>query len=154
MNPPFKKLGIVISSVLLLSLWQSSSFATSPTTNCYIRVDNPHISTSLKRTRGVTAVKVNARSKCDKAMSNLTLYVEIYKVGFFRNELVKGEKREELGYISPNKIIKNFRTYEECTSSKMSRYFGKAFATAFIEGRQFSTPSVWSKKTVSLPCGT
>lgn len=154
MYSSIRKFSLVISASILLSFCNYPSLANAPKTNCYIRVDNPHISKSLKRTKGVTAVKVNARSKCDKAMSDLTLYVEIYKVGFFRNELVNGEKREVLGYISPNKIIKNFRTYEECTSSKVSKYFGKAYATAFIDGRKFSTPFVWSRKTVSLPCGT
>lgn len=154
MNSPLKSLGIVVSSVLLLSFNHSSSVATSPRTNCNIRVDNPHLSAVLQKTTGVTAVKVNARSKCDKAMSNMTLTVEIYKVGFFRNELVRKAKREVLGYIPPNKVIKNFRTFEMCTSQRLSKYFGKAYATALIEGRAFSTPAVWSARTVSLPCGT
>ena len=154
MNSPIRNIGILISTALLLLMSNSSSVATEPRTNCNIRLDNPHLSAALQRTKGVVAVKVNARSKCDKAMQNLVLTVEIYKVGFLRNELVRREKREVLGYIPPNKIIKNYRTFKQCISSRMSKYFGKAYATALIDCRTYATPAVWSAKTIALPCGT
>jgi hypothetical protein len=71
----------------------ASAVVTPPLTKCNIKVDDPHISENLLRTRGILAVKVNARSKCNKPMRDLVLTVEIYKIGFFRDQKVADEKR-------------------------------------------------------------
>jgi hypothetical protein len=131
----------------------ASAVVTPPLTKCNIRVDNPHISENLLRTRGILAVKVNARSKCNKPMRNLVLTVEIYKIGFFRDQKVADEKEAEPGLIFANKVIKNEKTYFKCNNTKRSRYYGIAFATATMGGEFVKTFHVITEKTIALKCG-
>lgn len=150
----------LIHSLIIVLLGTFSSFdkalavVTPPATKCNIRVDDPHISKYILRTRGYLAVKVNARSSCDKAMRNLELNVEIYKVGLFRDYQVgKGEVQIQ-GLIYANKVIKNEKANTECVNQKSSRYYGIAYASAIIDGEFKKTLRVTSAKTITLKCGT
>ena len=150
----------LIHSLIIVLLGTFSSFdkalavVTPPATKCNIRVDDPHISKYILRTRGYFAVKVNARSTCDKAMRNLELNVEIYKVGLFRDYRVgKGEVQIQ-GLIYANKVIKNEKVSTECVNQKSSRYYGIAYASAIIDGELRKTLKVTSAKTITLKCGT
>lgn len=150
----------LIHSLIIVLLGTFSSFdkalavVTPPATKCNIRVDDPHISKYILRTRGYLAVKVNARSSCDKAMRNLELNVEIYKVGLFRDYQVgKGEVQIQ-GLIYANKVIKNEKANTECVNQKSSRYYGIAYASAIIDGEFRKTLKVTSAKTITLKCGT
>lgn len=127
---------------------------TPPLTKCNIQVDDPHFSKSLQRHKGALAVKVNARSKCNKSMRNLKLWVEIYKVGFLRDHKVATEVINVDGLIFPNQVITNQDTYVICTDMRMSKYYGVAFASATINGRLKKTLKVTSAKSVSLKCGS
>lgn len=147
-------------SLIIVLLGAFSSFdqalavVTPPATKCNIRVDDPHISEYILRTRGYLAVKVNARSTCDKAMRNLELNVEIYKVGLFRDYQVgKGEVQIQ-GLIYANKVIKNEKANTECVNQESSRYYGIAYASAIIDGQLRKTLKVTSAKTITLKCGT
>jgi hypothetical protein len=150
----------LIHSVIIVLLGTFSSFdkalaiVTPPTTKCNIRIDDPHISKYLLRTRGVLAVKVNARSKCDKTMRDLELNVEIYKVGLLRDYRVGEAEVRIQGLIYANKVIKNEKANAECLSQKPSRYYAIAFASAVIDGQPRETLKVTSAKTISLKCGT
>ena len=99
-------------------------------------------------------MKVNATSKCDKQIRNLSLTVEIYKKGFLRNhEVVIGTlKVSEL--IPEFQKIENKSTWERCKSSKPSQYFGVAYAEAIINGKRMQTFRVRTDKVIALPCGT
>ena len=150
----------LIHSLIIVLLGTFSSFdkalavVTPPATKCNIRVDDPHISKYILRTRGYLAVKVNARSTCDKAMRNLQLNVEIYKVGLFRDYQVgKGEVQIQ-GLIYANKVIKNEKANTECVNQESSRYYGIAYASAIIDGELKKTLKVTSAKTITLKCGT
>lgn len=155
-----KSLQVIILSIALLfantiyASTNASAIVTPPLTKCNIRVDNPHISKNLLRTRGILAVKVNARSKCNKSMRDLVLTVEIYKIGFFRDEKVADEKEAEQGLIFANKVIRNEKTYFKCKNTKLSKYYGIAFATATIGGKFVKTFHVITEKTIALKCGT
>ena len=131
----------------------ASAVVTPPLTKCNIKVNDPHISKNLFRTRGVLAVKVNARSKCNKPMRDLVLTVEIYKIGFFRDQKVADEKKTEPGLIFANKVIKNEKTYFKCKNTKLSKYYGIAFATATMDGKIVKTFHVITEKTIALKCG-
>jgi hypothetical protein len=150
----------LIHSLIIILLGTFSSFdralavVTPPATKCNIRVDDPHISKFILRTRGYLAVKVNARSTCDKTMRDLELNVEIYKVGLFRDYQVSKEKVQIPGFIYANKVVKNEITYVKCRSKKSSKYYGIAFASAVIDGKFKKTLRVTSAKTISLKCGT
>ncbi len=153
----FQVISLSISFILANTLYvptNASTVVTLPLTKCNIRVDNPYISGNLFRTRGILAVKVNARSKCNKPMRDLVLTVEIYKIGFFRDQKVADEKETEQGLIFTNKVIKNEKTYFKCKNTKLSKYYGIAFATATIGGKFVKTFHVITEKTIALKCGT
>jgi hypothetical protein len=126
---------------------------TPPVTKCNIRVDNPHISKYILRTRGILAVKVNARSKCDKFMRDLKFIVEIYKDGFFWDKKVGGGLTVVNGLIYPNRIIRNEKAYSECSSQLPTKYYGVAYASAIIDGESKQTLKVTSAETITLNCG-
>jgi hypothetical protein len=127
---------------------------TPPLTKCNIRIDNPHISKYILRTRGVRAVKVNARSKCDKSMRDLKFIVEIYKVGLLRDTKVDDNVVAIQGLIYPNQIIKNESANSLCLSQKPTKYYGVAYAIATIDGELRRTLKVLSARTMTLNCGS
>lgn len=128
--------------------------ATPPLTKCFIRVDNPHISNSIRKLKGYDAVKVNAVSSCNKPMRNLKFTVEIHKRGFFRNYKVITESIEIPSWIAANRKIENKVTWKRCKNKTPSRYFGVAYAQALIDEKEMRTLPVTTEKTMSLPCGT
>ncbi len=142
---------LIVSTSAQVSL---AAGATPPLTKCFIRVDNPHLSKSIKLRRGFEAVKVNAVSICNKPMRNLKFTVEIHKRGFIRNHRVATESIEIPGWIATNQKIENKSTWEKCKNSKPSQYFGVAFAEAIIDEKLMRTLPVTTEKTISLPCGT
>lgn len=150
----FTLLSILTLASMPMGRDHAAAVVTPPATKCNIRIDDPHISKYLLRTRGVLAVKVNARSTCDKAMRNLVLKVEIYKVGLFRDYQVDSAEVRIPGLIYANKVIKNEEANAECLSQKPSKFYGIAFASAVIDGQPRKTLKVTSAKTISLKCGT
>jgi hypothetical protein len=146
-----------LSSILILATTNCPSYAnavTPPLTKCFIRVDNPHLSNSIKKLKGFDAVKVKATSTCDQQIRNLKITVEIYKKGFLRNyEVVKGSY-EMAELIPANQKVENKGTWERCKNRKRTRYFGVAYAEAIINGKYMSTNRVWTDKIVLLACGT
>ena len=52
-----------------------------------------------------------------------------------------------------NTIIKNQKTYVACKNTKTSRYYGEAYATAYIKGERVKTLHVLSEKTITVNCG-
>ena len=86
-------------------------------------------------------------------MTNLILTVEIHKVGLLRDYTVAHEEVKVLGPIFPNTIIKNQKTYVECKNTKTSRYYGEAYATAYIKGERVRTLHVLTEKTITANCG-
>ncbi len=150
----FQRPTLAITLILLVLFGNiTPSQATPPLTKCNIRISDPHFSNSLKQGRNLVAVKVNARSRCNRQMSNLVLTVVIHKIGFlFDYKVARGEVKIE-GPISPNTLIKNQKTYVECKNSKKSRYFGEAFASGTIKGENVKTFHVLSEKTLLFECG-
>ena len=146
---------LFILSLTLINLFASSPFseATPPLTKCNIKLDNPHYSRSVEIRKGFRAIKVNARSRCNRQMTNLILTVEIHKIGFLRDYTVAHEEVKDLGPIFPNTITKNQKTYVECKNSKSSRYYGVAYATAYIKGERMKTLHVLTEKTITAHCG-
>jgi hypothetical protein len=155
----FKHKFVVTPFVFVLILSTNTKFAqaaeeTPPLTKCFIRIDNPHLSKSIKQVRGFDAVKVNAISFCDRDIWSLTITVEIRKMGFLRNhEVAKRTLRKE-GIIYSNSKVEHKGTWRRCDSNRISRYFGVAYAEAIIEGKRMRTLPVTTAKTVSLACGT
>lgn len=146
---------LFILSLILTNLFASSPFseATPPLTKCNIKLDNPHYSKSVEIRKGFKAIKVNARSRCNRQMTNLILTVKIHKIGFLCDNTVAHEEVKALGPIFPNTTIKNQKTYVECKNTKTSRYYGEASATAYIKGERVRTLHVLTEKTITVNCG-
>jgi hypothetical protein len=147
----FSALSIALSNIFVAPI--ADAVVTPPITQCHIEIDDPHFSNHIYRMTGIRAVKVNARSICNKPMRNLILSVEIHKVAILRDFLVASEK-VSASYVGQNRSFKNEKTYVRCSSYKSSEYYGVAFAEADIEGRHLRTFHVTSEKTNKLNCGT
>jgi hypothetical protein len=154
-SEPKRSIRLVISILFLfISTATSTATITPPRTSCFIRVDDPHLSESVRKQRGFDAVKVDAISICNRIIRNVNLTVEIKKQGFLRDYLVMKERVETTGSIEPHRRIGNYRTWARCLNGKLSNYYGIAYATAEIDGRFMRTKRVISSKVVALPCGT
>lgn len=155
MKPHLKTLFTVLALALnVLFLDSSQAVVTPPLTKCNIEIDDPHISENLLRTRNLRAVKVNARSRCNKPMRDLILTVEIYKVGLIRDYQVAKEEISLMGNIYSNRVVKNQKTYAKCEDRRESKYYGVAYASAIIDGKPRKTLKVLSEKTKLLKCGS
>ena len=91
---------------------------TPPATLCNIEIGDAHISKSLLRTRGLIAVKVNAKSQCDKPIRGLVLTVEIYKDGLLFDHRVAKTEVMVKGIVIQNQVVNNQKTYVKCKSNK------------------------------------
>ena len=146
---------LAFSFTFLLSLQPSyASRVSPPVTKCFIRVDNPHLSNSIKRLKGFDAVKVNAVSTCNREIFNLQITVEIRKKGLLIDHQVAKRTLEVDGYTPPNKRIAHKGTWRKCENERVSEYYGVAYAVASIEGKRMQTLPVSTARNISLPCGT
>ena len=126
---------------------------TPPATLCNIEIGDAHISKSLLRTRGLIAVKVNAKSQCDKPIRGLALTVEIYKDGLLFNHRVAKTEVMVKGIVIQNRVIKNQKTYVKCKSNKWTNYFGIAHGEAIVNGESMKTLRVRSENIERFQCG-
>ena len=145
---------VFILTVILISNSLPALAENRPKTQCNIRVDNVHLSKSIRAKKGFDEVKVSARSKCNVNMSNLSLTVELRKVGLFRNHLLRVRTLEVSKVIPPNFSITAKSTWFKCKNNQSSRYFGVAYAKALISEKTVFTPRVYSERITTLPCGT
>lgn len=145
---------LLILPIIINSKISNATQVTPPLTDCFLRVDNPHLSDSIRRKRGFDAVKVNAISICDKELLGLKITVEIYKKGLLRNYKVASKTLQINGFIPANKRIAHKGTWERCKNERVSSYYGVAYAVALIPGKDLRTLPVTTDKTISLPCGT
>ena len=145
---------VIAFSLNLLFSNSAQAVVTPPLTRCNIEISDPHISENLLRTRNLRAVKVNARSRCNKPMRDLILTVEIYKVGLIRDYQVAKEEISLMGNIYSNRVVKNQKTYAKCEDRRESKYYGVAYASAIIDGKPRKTLKVLSEKTKLLKCGS
>jgi hypothetical protein len=126
---------------------------TPPFTPCNIEIGDAHISENLLRTRGLIAVKVNAKSQCNKPIRNLVLTVEIYKVGLLYDHQVALKEVRVKGMILQNRVVKNQHTFVKCRSNKWTKYYGIAHAEALINGESMKTLRVRSENIERFQCG-
>ncbi len=152
-----KKKIVFISSLLffaqLITTNTSANDVTLPRTACHIEVGNAHLSTYIKRTRGLDAVKVNATSTCNFTQRSVQLTVKIFKVGAVADYLVAQESTKPLATASTGRVVKNQFTFLLCKTSKKSFFYGIAFSQAIIKGKRYITLPVRSEDNVPLDCG-
>lgn len=126
---------------------------TPPFTRCNIEIGDAHISESLLRTRGLIAVKVNAKSQCNKPIRSLVLTVEIYKIGLLYDHRVAVKEVRVKGVVYQNRVVKNQHTFVKCRSNKWTKYYGIAHAEALINGESMKTLRVRSENIERFQCG-
>lgn len=144
---------IAASLVLIQTAHPASGFGVSPPkTGCYITVDDPHISTSVKERYGQRAVKVNASSLCNFAVQDLFLTVQIYQSSGPGFQKVVSYTVSAPSVTPPNERVFNKKTYGLCKSKSNKVFYGVGFATATINGRRYETPPTRSQNKVSLTC--
>jgi len=145
---------VVIVLASTTSAIGASTTATPPKTKCFIEVGNAHISTSIFEQQGRRAVKVNAISRCNVPQSNVILTVKIFKEGLGIAHLVAQRSTRPENPKSQGLVVKNQFTFLYCRDTTRSKYYGVASARATIRGKGYTTPPVWSEKTLELNCGT
>lgn len=120
---------------------------------CKVRVGSPHLSTFFQELNDSRVVKLNAYSTCTKPHSDITLRVELWKEGVLLKRFVKGSVSNYPGVLRPNKKFYNKDTFELCKSNRETKYFGKAFGKALIEGEWYTATHVVRIST-PVKCGT
>jgi len=162
LNPYLKKIRLsVVIALFLSSILSHTSNSASPTTSprtpktsCRIEVDDAHISSSILKNKGTRVVKVNAKSICNVRQEQVTLTLEIYKVGKFTNYLMHRSKTNPSSPKSSGLIIKIQDSKVLCINSEASSYFGVVFAKAFIQGNWLYAGNTRSANITKLNCGT
>lgn len=145
---------VVFTSQIAPYAYAGGTVVTPPKTQCFIEVGNAHLSTSIRESSGKLAVKVNAISRCNVPQSKVTLTVKIFKVGAIKDHLVANESTRPSDSKSNGLVVKNQSTYAYCINSKESKYYGVAYSRAYIHGKLYVAPPVWTEKPVVLKCGT
>jgi hypothetical protein len=125
-----------------------------PKPPCRIQIAHAHISKSVFLKYGVRAVKVNASSICNVPQSKVTFTVEIFKHGQFGPQLVARTVKRVPGVTYPGSKVDNFDTWRRCKTFKETRFFGKAYAKAFIQGKWQFASDTYSIELDPLKCGT
>lgn len=149
-------LGVALLLILQLIAPFNAAHAgvvTPPMSSSNIEIGDAHISKSLLRTRGLIAVKVNAKSQCNKPIRSLVLTVEIYKVGLLYDHRVALKEVRVKGVVYQSRVVKNQHTFVKCRSNKWTRYYGIAHAEALINGKGMKTLRVRSENIERFQCG-
>ena len=158
MNKFLKFLAFASSAVLLVVGFPSSSIATEPSSEpkppCRIQVSHAHISNWIFTHEGYRAVKVDAFSRCNVPQSKVTLTVEIWKLETFGKIRVARTYVKSPGVTFPGKDVENFKTFRRCKSHEMTKYYGVAYAKAFIQGKWQVAMDTYSTDVQTLACGT
>jgi len=149
---------ILISLLICLGTASSAANALGSTKNpkppCRIQIAHAHISKSVFLRYRVRAVKVNASSICNVPQSKVTLTVEIFKHGLFGPQLVARTVKRVPRITYPGNKVDNFDTWRRCKTFGETRFFGKAFAKAFIQGKWQFASDTYSIELEPLKCGT
>ena len=152
-------IGALVAVFLVSPIGSASHSATptqkpqSPKAICRIEINDAHISTSILRNSGIRVVKVNAKSICNVRQEQVSLTLEIYKVGRYSNYLMHRSKTNPNSVKSAGLVVKIQDSKVLCVSSKASSYFGIAFAKAFIQGRWQYAGKTRSLNVIKLNCG-
>jgi len=144
---------LLLTQTFLIEPHVLASGVTPPRTACHIEIGNAHLSTSIKRKRGLDAVKVNATSTCNFTQRNVQLTVKIFKVGAITDYLVAQKSTDPLAAASSGYVVKNQFTFLLCKTSKESFFYGVAYSRAIINGKRYTTLPVRSEDSKPIDCG-
>ena len=151
---------LALTSLVALNFvgFQQPSVANEPSKKpkppCRIQISQAHISDWILKHRGFRAVKVDAYSRCNVPQSKVTLTVEIWKTATFGKIRVARSVVKNPGVTYPGRDVENFGTWRRCKSLKLTKYFGVAYAKAFIQGKWQFASDTYSLEIAPLTCGT
>lgn len=151
-------LGILLSSTTLIGVTLNTS-ATSPAVHqiekpsCRVDMTNTHQSTSMAEKFKVLAVKANAVVVCNQPISNLVVFINLYKKSEFGPNLLQRFTSKKISYVPANKSIKISGPIVVCTNWKETEFFSTVSSTALISGKPSRAP--WRRSFAQkLACGT
>ena len=158
MNISKRATSFIITCVILISTLPQASLAIEPSKKpkppCRIQISHAHISDWILKNRGFRAVKVDAFSRCNVPQSKVTLTVEIWKTGTFGKINVARSVVKSPSMTYPGRDVENFKTWRRCKSLEVTKYFGVAYAKAFIQGKWQFASDTYSLEIEPLACGT
>jgi hypothetical protein len=144
----------------LISSINTPSFSASPAAApgsvkavCRIEVGDAHISSSILKHKGVHVVKVNAISICNAQQNQVTLTLEIYKVGEFSDHLMHRAVTNPALPSSRGLKVRIQDAKVECINSRPSSYYGIVYGKAIIQGTWHYAGKTRSVHIVQLLCG-
>jgi hypothetical protein len=154
------KLFTLISLVTLIPIlpWRMAHSATfapyAPRAICRIEIDNAHYSTSMARFEKTKYVKVNARSICNVIQNQVTLTVEIYKIGRLGPVFLRKFSTDPSSRSSRGLIIKMNSAKLMCKNNQETIYYGVAYSKAIIGGEWQYAGRTKPPLNIPLRCGT
>jgi len=123
-----------------------------PRSNCYIKVDDPHISKYFLR-RGERKVKVNARSFCAPGHRNVRITIEIWKDGRVGSNFVMKFSTNPVSSTSRGILVEMKNASVLCKDLRPTNYFAYAYGEAEVNGKRRKTPIAVTDH-LNLKCGT
>jgi len=120
---------------------------------CGLTVEDAHISTYLLKMKKGRQVKINAFSKCGLPQQQVSFTVEIWKVGLLGDHKMRTFRQTIFNPANP-RLVRYEAAKLTCKNYLPTIYYGKAQATAIINGKTFASPWVMSEHLVPIDCGT
>jgi hypothetical protein len=154
------KLLVLISLLTFIPIFtsplaHSATFAPyAPKAICRIEIDNAHYSTSMARFEKTKYVKVNARSICNVIQNQVTLTVEIYKIGRLGPIFLRKFSTDPSSRSSRGLIVKMNSAKLMCKNNQETVYFGVAYSKAIIGGGWQYAGRTKPPLNIPLRCGT
>ena len=134
-------------------MYPANSAPIRPT--CRIDIEDAHLAMSGVGNSGVLSVKVKVSTVCEKPQTNVKIFLEIWKQGFWGfNHKVRAFTPVAFNYIPANvtKEIKDLSI--PCRNWQATKYFGVVYGVARIGGNVEFTRYGISKHAPALNCGT
>ena len=120
---------------------------------CRVDMTNTHQSTSMAEKFKVLAVKANVVVVCNQPISNLVVFINLYKKSQFGPTLLQRFTSKKILYVDANKSIKISGLIVVCTNWKETEFFSTVSSTAVIAGKPSRAP--WRRSFAQkLACGT
>jgi len=154
--PSKKVISGTILSVFLPSAILLGSFTTQPRVSkppCRVDMSNTHESSYFAKKFKVLSVKANAFVVCDRPISHVVVYINLYKRATLGPTLLKPFTSKEILYLPAGKRIKISGPFVVCSNWKETEFFSTVSSTAVINGKPVRAP--WRRSFAQkIACGT
>jgi hypothetical protein len=147
--------GTVASVIIPVALFfgASSTPPSAPKPPCRVDMSNTHESSFFAKKFKVLSVKANTSVICDKPISHVIVYINLYKRALLGPTLLKRFTSQELPYLPAGKRIKISGPFVVCTNWKETEFFSTVSSTAVMDGKPVRAP--WRRSFAQkIACGT